>query len=249
MTIKTNKQEIIKKVSQIMTAKKLMIKEGIQLIYAGGIYRVIQIGNKKPYAAITAFRKEYSLEENRKRNKKLLESIKSMGLNTYSLIGFFKECPTNKPNCSDNEKIKVEEESFFVPYREDALSLKKFIENLTKLGKTFGQDSVLIGLPSSYSYEKEELEIFNYKLKTGYHYYLTPSAIEANIGKKVTPKKLEDYGSIAIDPKKDRKIEWLITGVKHPINVMSRMKFKAQGLTWCEGLDEKNMTYLDIKDF
>lgn len=244
-----NKQEIVKKVSQILIAKKTMIKEGVHLIYAGGVYRVIQIGNKKPYAAITAFRKEYSLEENRKRNQKLLENIKNMGLNTYSLIGFFKECPTNKPNCSDNEKIKVEEESFFVPYREDALPLKDFIEKITKLGKTFGQDSVLIGLPSAYSYEQKEISIFSYSIKTGYHYYLTPSAVEANIGKKVTPSKLEDYGSIAIDPKKNRKIEWLVTGVKHPINVTSRMKFKAQGLLWCEGLDKQKMTYLNIEDF
>jgi len=242
-------KELIKKVANKLQKEKLIISVDNRYIYAGGVFRVVQIANKKPYATLTAFRKQYSLEKNKERNESLLEEIKALGLHAHKIIGFYKECPENNPECKDEDKLRVEEESFFVAYREDSLDLKTFIEKIVSLGSKYNQDSVMVGLPSAYSgYEEDKIKVFNYEVNVGAHYYLTSSGILTNLGKKVTPQKIEDYGSISVDPKKERKLEWLITGVEHPNSVASRICGKKKHIAWCEGIDYDSLIYINLND-
>ena len=244
----------VKGITQKVKMKLGLFHEIIDLkhrsINAGGVYRVIQIGNKKPYVAISASRKEFSAKENSDRSSKLLGNIKSLGLYAYQLVGYYKECPEDKPNCEDKDKTLVEEESFFVPYSEK-VSLETFLESLHNLGKEFNQDSILVGLPEGYSYKKESINVSGTEIKTGAHYYLYSNGSIENQGTKLKPSAIVNYGSRAIDPKKkDRKIDWKVVGTVQPMTVMGMQAYSSSGLLFLSGARYPNCTCYDsIEDY
>jgi len=78
------------------------------------------------FAAMSAFRPDYSYEENVKRNKELAATLKRYGYSVYPTKGYWKG---------------EAEESFFIVSNEDE---KKFMKNIIALGKKYDQDGVLI---------------------------------------------------------------------------------------------------------
>jgi len=200
-------------------------------IEAGGVNRVIQIANKKPYVAITASRGELTPDESRQRNKELLGKIRAEGLYAYNMVGVYQECPVENQDCSVEEQVEVVEDSFFVGYREDAHTIVEFIEFFNDLRRKYAQDSILVGLPANYDgYESDTIQAAGKTLKVGKHYFLGKSL--ESVGTKASPAVLEEYGSIAIDPKKNRIIEFAIQGTLQPNGAQGRMFFKKLGLTW-----------------
>ena len=210
-------------------------------INAGGVYRVVQIGNKKPYICITTFRGSKTLEENKKNNNKLLAAIKSLGYHAYSLIGYYQEQVEGK-----EEKTQVVEESFFIPYRESVQSISEFIKTFGKIAKDYNQDSILVGLPKAYPYDEKEILVDDSKVETGKHYYYYPSSGKFDaIGTSLKPGTVEGYGSKSIDTKKNRSLEWKIVGTRQPCNAMAMTAFDNSGLSWVVGVNKDNATWYD----
>ena len=168
---------------------------------AAGVYRIIQIANKKPYAAISASRYNLSNEENTARAKTLHSDIKSLGLYAYEMIGAWVETK------DDGSKVQVYEESFFIPF-DERRSLENFISSFRELTKKYSQESFLLGLPGSYDYTPFPVK----NLETGYHYFINADGSSRVAGKKATAETFKDFGSIAIDPRKNRILEWKVVG-------------------------------------
>jgi len=208
-------------------------------VTAAGVYRVIQIGNTRPYAAISASRLANTHEENKMRNKALLAEIKSAGFYAYDLIGMYQECPDGKPDCEEHEKEQTVEDSFFVPYREDVASLEDFADFFLKLTIKYEQDSYLLGLPNGYAYDSDLVKVAGNDITVGEHYYVSQTGEASSVGTRLEADTLKDYGSIAFDAK-DRMIEFVIKGVLQPATVNGCRKFNEHGLTWFRPQQEQS---------
>ena len=149
----------------------------------------------------------------------------------YDLIGMYQECPDGKPKCKDEEKHQTIEDSFFVPYRESGWDLEGFAEFFLGLAIKYNQDSILLGLPSEYSYDTDTIEVAGNPLQTGQHYYVYRNGKVDSVGTRLEMETLKDYGSIAVDDK-DRFIEFVIKGVLQPNTVSGCVMFQKKGLKW-----------------
>lgn len=100
-----------------------------------GLSRVKQHVEERAVAMLSAFRDEFSLDQNRKRNKSMEQAIRKAGYGFLRIDGGWVE------EQEDGTKKKVKEESFFVIGPEsNADEFKRFILNL---GARFDQDAVL----------------------------------------------------------------------------------------------------------
>jgi hypothetical protein len=168
---------------------------------AASVYRIIQIANKKPYVAISASRYTLSNQQNKDRSAMLAKDIKSLGLYAYEMLGAWVETQ------EDGSKVQVYEESFFVPFDEKR-SLESFVGSFLELTVKYGQESFLLGLPEVYDYEPFPIK----KFETGFHYFVYADGRKKIAGKKASAEIFKDYGSIAIDPHKNRILEWKVVG-------------------------------------
>jgi len=191
-------------------------------VEAASVYRVIQIANKKPYVCISASRKTNSVEDNREKTKELLSHIKEAGLYAYQLIGGYEE---EQP---DGRFAHVVESSFFVPFDERS-ELSDFIHLFKNLMVQYNQDSILLGLPEGFDYKdwKPEKDI-----EVGGHYLIYRNGTAEKIGTKAIIQNFDKFGSIAIDPNKDRIIEWVIAGVTTPSGASGCFAMNRAGLRW-----------------
>jgi hypothetical protein len=104
---------------------------------ATSLGRIYQHTKERSIGAMTAFRGEYSLKENRERNEELKKKIREAGFGYVKVKGSYVE---NKGTEKEN---LVSEESFIVVGGKDkasAAKLKKFLEGA---GKEYMQDSIL----------------------------------------------------------------------------------------------------------
>jgi len=215
-------------------------------INSASVYRVIQIANKKPYACISASRYQdkktkriRTPEENKKKNAELLATIKKEGFYAYEMVGGFtegycKKCKNQMPeekcdNCGSSEKAEqqVVESSYFVPYS-DRKDLTTFVNIFTKLRDEYEQDAVLIGLPKAFDYKGWEPPL---GMEIGNHYGVYPNN-PISYGTEATMKTFDKFGSIALDPKKNRIIDWVVAGVSLPQGSMGCFLMDKIGLKW-----------------
>ena len=213
-------------------------------INSASVYRVIQIANKKPYVCITASRyKEKdgrirTPEENNKKNQELLADIKAEGFYAYEMVGgttegYCKDCGNEMPeekceDCGSKEKTEkqVVESSYFVPYSRRELT--EFINIFIRLRDKYEQEAILVGLPKAFEY-KDWKPILG--MKIGNHYGVYVKKVLA-YGTEATIKTFDKFGSIAIDPKKNRIIDWVIAGVSQPQGSMGAFGMSRMGLVW-----------------
>jgi hypothetical protein len=103
----------------------------------GGMARLLR-NMSSPFIVITAFRGEYNLEENRKRNGQLMSEIRKHNLGGKAVIGGFTE---NKGKVNEKD---VKEESFFIVWTEKCdLTPEQFRIYGIKLMKRYNQDAIL----------------------------------------------------------------------------------------------------------
>ena len=203
-------------------------------VEAAGVYRVIQIANKKPYVVISGNRNELTPAQNKEQNSKLLSQIKSAGLYAYEMIGGFEE--EYKENGEKKTKHVVEN-SFFIPFDEQR-TLTEFIEMFVQLMREYKQNSILLGLADSYDYKDWSPDKAKFKdeglkkLEVGGHYFIKADSSFEKVGSKATIQIFDKYGSIAIDPKKNRIIDWVIAGVTIPSSPSGCFMMNRKGLKW-----------------
>lgn len=114
------------------------------------------------FCILTAFRSEYSLSENRKRNRSLMEDLKKAGLGFIKITGGYREViDKDNPNFKDAEEIEGEtekrlytavEESLLVPNydikeKREFMDFSELKALIVDLGTAYEQDCVLISPP------------------------------------------------------------------------------------------------------
>jgi len=97
--------------------------------------RIYQHSVDSNIGMITAYRGEFDVDTNEKRNRELQSAIRSNGFGYVPVTGFYVENP------GQDDEQKVQEKSFLViSNKNDANKLKYF---LIRMGTKFNQDSVL----------------------------------------------------------------------------------------------------------
>lgn len=106
-----------------------------------------KIHNEKlDFAVITAYRNEYTKEENVKRNRDLRHTLNQNKLGVYALVGHWLEAPPEYENdydsCPDNLKKDVIERSYLVIRNQ--IHEIDFKHIILQLAQDFKQDSVIL---------------------------------------------------------------------------------------------------------
>lgn len=193
-------------------------------VEAGSVYRVIQIANKTPYVAMSANRDKYTPKENKERNAKLLGQIKAKGLFAYEMIGGWEE---EYEKDGEKKTKQVVENSFFIPF-DGRRTLIDFIEFFVARMKEWEQDAILLGLPKGFDYKDWKWK----NLEIGNHYFVSKDGKCSKAGSEATLKTFDKFGSIALDPKKNRAIEWVVAGVTKPGSSSGCFLMDKAGLKW-----------------
>jgi hypothetical protein len=103
------------------------------------------------FAIITAYRGEYSKEQNVQRNRSLRGELNSKKMGPHSLIGHWQECslkdskgqPVDYDKCPRDKLVSVVERSYFVtpPMQ---MSDEEFRKIILELGRKYNQDGVVL---------------------------------------------------------------------------------------------------------
>ena len=105
------------------------------IISESGLSRLYDHMMEHDSAILTAFRNEYSNDENSQRNRKLKAQLLSMDYGVTKVDGSYIE------NFETPQAIEVSEQSFFVSNRTNDAG---FVNSIKSLGESNEQDSVLI---------------------------------------------------------------------------------------------------------
>ena len=109
--------------------------------------RLVSMAQSKDFCVASAFRKGFTLKQNRQRNKELFPILQSRKMGGYMLIGHWQEAPdgTEWKDATPEQLEDITEESvLFV--RPDSMPREEFIELCVGIAKKFNQDAVIIGL-------------------------------------------------------------------------------------------------------
>lgn len=136
-----------------MQSFKKFVEENIvgTIDESAGLSRILQkLKEDIPFLSISAFRKDKKLQQNRKDNNSLMETIrKEFGnIGAYKMIGHWKECSVP---LKDGEKISdckgtvtdTLEESWLIPFPKDT-DVEKINSVAQKLSKKYFQDGYII---------------------------------------------------------------------------------------------------------
>lgn len=203
---------------------KEVITEGspFNLINEAGLSRLfsgIDSGEvKKDFCVMSAFRKDFTLNQNRSRNKQIYATLSKFKMGGYPLIGHWKEAPDDMDweTTPDEMKTPIQEESVWF-YRPNHLPLKQFIDVCTELCRKFNQDTVIVGIASD-----EEQQGIYYLTKDG-----SKSLAYSTV--KIRPDQLGDAYSIMRGYPEN---PFVFEGTGHPVNIMGNMMFKHQNMLW-----------------
>lgn len=94
------------------------------------------VNSDRPIALLTAFRNEYSQEENVSRNKRLAATIKNLGYGFFFVDGAWIE------NQGTPDEVHVSEDSLFVIG--DPGTDEQFLADIVAQGAKYNQDAVLV---------------------------------------------------------------------------------------------------------
>ena len=106
-----------------------------KMLHESSLSRIYQHSQESNMGMVTAYRGDYSIQQNEKRNSSLVSDIRSAGFGFVPVIGYYIENPGTP------EETKVVEKSFVViSSSNDSGRLKGFLK---RVGVKYNQDSVL----------------------------------------------------------------------------------------------------------
>ncbi|MDX1472204.1 MAG: hypothetical protein R3213_11960 [Flavobacteriaceae bacterium] len=186
------------------------LEEGI--LNEAGLSRILQ-HTEDSFAIITAFRGNFSLAENRKRNRKLEAALKPLKAGGIKLTGHWEEAPDGVSWEDAKKTGRVEdvvEESYFIP-KPSSISVEDFRAELVKLAKKFNQDAFVFD-------DGRNLTLVG---KNG--------KVIDKLGSKATFGKIgQAYSTLRGRP----KTNFVFEGTIDPSNNLHRQSLTLRGLSW-----------------
>ena len=114
---------------------KQILNEWKRFLKESSLSRLYRHMQEHESAALSAFRNEFTKQENLERNRELKAELLGRGYGVTRILGSYIE------NFETPKAVEVAEESFFVSNRKDD---PDFALEIAQLGEDFNQDSVLI---------------------------------------------------------------------------------------------------------
>ena len=193
------------------------------LISEDSLTRTLSVINNKTFAIISAYRQEFTKEENIIRNRKLRGILNSKLMGVHQLVGHWLEAPKGKDwnNVLSNELKDVIERSYLVA-KPDNMTNKEFtdliISCLTIENET--QDAALIHFV---------LDDTNMPNQDDKYYCIDSNGILLKIGDKLT---LGQIGKAYSQHVKKTSLPFKFEGMEIPSSISGRYMFTENNIYW-----------------
>lgn len=186
------------------------ICEGV--LVEAGMSRIVRHAGGRSFAVLTAFRDEFSLVENRRRNRDLEGEFRKIGAGGIKIIGHWQEAPEGMwfgsrfDELDQDQLTDVVEESYFVPIP-DGVGVDEFKSWVVGVVNGFSQDAAVFS--------------------DGFAVFLIDKVGElTHIGKGVSVGKIQQaYSSL-------RGRSFVFEGTMGPSNIAHRMLLQKRGVGW-----------------
>ena len=126
----------------------LNIKDGLIQINETSEDKITNFHLNRGFAMLSAFRSEYTLEQNRASNRQLASRLKALGYGFIKVTGCFIEFA----ELDGNRKQSITEEALLVPIynikTKESFDFSMFKSDMTDLSKEFNQDYTLVSPPA-----------------------------------------------------------------------------------------------------
>lgn len=202
---------------EVITGKDV----AFHMINEAGLSRLLQRISQEnnDFAIITAYRFNYSKEENVLRNRHLRGMLNDKKLGVYPVVGHWQECqlkdeegnPIPYNNCPKDQLKDVIERSYVVV--RTGMPLEEFFDLMMQLGKEYNQDGVLMRVGN-------EMGVFNPRSRE----------IEFRLGNEIVLGKIAQAYSQHV---KKLNVPFVFEGLETP-NCVSQGKeaFYQMGFRW-----------------
>lgn len=209
----------LKEISSKSISGKLFKFEKCQnnnLISEDSLIRTLNVINNQTFAILTAYRHEFSKDENIVRNRKLRTFLNFHRIGVHQLVGHWLEAPKGKVwnKIPANELIDVVERSYLVAKPED-MSNKDFLDLiigcLTIDGET--QDSAIIHFVTDQTNQSNQDDKF---------YCINAEGNLTKIGDKLTLGKIGQAYSVHV---KKTNVPFKFEGMEIPSSISGRQMF------------------------
>jgi len=188
------------------------ISEG--LLNEAGLSRILSHA-ARPFVILTAFRDDFSLKQNRNRNKQLEQKFREINAGGIKLIGYYQEEGTPAPS---------REESYFVPMP-SSMFLMDFVAWTQSVIREFDQDAAIFANYASYSGVLEAFDIED--IRPGvWLLWKDHDEPMTHIGDKITIDKIAQAYSII------KGKSFIFEGTMHPSCNAHRMGLDLRGVQW-----------------
>jgi hypothetical protein len=168
--------------------------------------------SKKPFAVLTAFRDNYTLAQNRQRNRSLESALKQNKMGGIRMIGHWMEAPDGthwKDAVAQGTAKDVTEESYFIPMPA-SMEFEKFKYIIQSLTNSFNQDAAVIGDGKGM-------------------FLISKSGQMDKIGSAASFNKISQaYSKLRKRP----QIPFVFEGTINPSSIAHRISFQRRGLKW-----------------
>lgn len=182
------------------------------VISEASLSRLLSKAKNNDFCILTAFRGEYDLKQNKKRNGELLTLLNSKQMGGYMLIGHWQEAPEDmdyKDASPDQLTDTTEDSILFVKPAE--MSREDFISFCTGIGKRYNQDAVIVGLVGD-----------------GIYLYYKNGGSD-KIGTDITLNKTAQAYS---QMRKKKNVPFVFEGSLQPTNNISKQSFKQKNIRY-----------------
>lgn len=188
-----------------------------ELIWFGSINeanlsRLISQVQNKDFCIMSAFRTEdYTLEQNRERNRSLLKFLNGKKMGGYPLIGHWQTAPqgVDYKDATKDQLVDSIEESFLFPKPEN-MSREDFIAICSELRDKYDQEAVIIGFHKTKDDDR-----------SGFYLYFAHGSND-KIGDKLSLGKIAQAYSVM---KKKPNVPFVFEGVIEPKTNFGKMAF------------------------
>ena len=198
------------------------------IILESSFNRVIDVLHNKDWAILSAFRSEFDLQTNIKRNRILRSKLNSKQSGPHQLVGHWREAPegVDYNDATENQLTDVVERTYLVPRPQNMgyEDFKNWIASLLTIeGVT--QDC---GIIHKYSIS-DKIQQGKISVENSEYFLLFPNGTTTLLGKNLTANKIAQAYSQYV---RKLNVPFVFEGIETPSSISGRMMFRSAGINY-----------------